>query len=277
MNDQTGIVKRIAVTFDRLIAPVALFIATYLAVLIGLLWSRLVPFQWAALISAAVASAATIALWDRGRWDLGLFVSPRLALIECALGMLLAFALIGAGDLLILATTGVRHEVGGGFPFAQLLTVFIPAAIHEELLFRGYPFQRLWRWSRPVAVLAFSIGFALLHLWNSHITPIAVFNIFLGGVLLSLAYGRYERLWFPIGIHFAWNLMSGPILGYSVSGFGPEATLFRVTGEGPEILTGGAFGIEGSVWMTVVEIGVIVALWRGHWSAAASSAVSRNE
>src|SRR5688572_25304866 len=262
MNEDIGIVKRVAIAFDRLIAPLALFISIYLAVLIGLLWLRLVPFHWGALIAVSVATAATIALWDRGKWPLGLLVPPSLAVVECAKGMLFAFVLIGVADLLVIATTGLGHTWGNGFPFAQLLAVFVPAALHEELLFRGYPFQRLWRWQRTFAVLAFSIGFALLHGWNDHITPLALFNIFLGGVLLSLAYARYERLWFPIGLHFAWNLMSGPILGYSVSGFGPEMTVLRVVGEGPEILTGGAFGIEGSLWMTVVEMVGIWAVWR---------------
>jgi hypothetical protein len=59
-----------------------------------------------------------------------------------------------------------------------------------------------------------------------------------------------------------WNVMSGPMLGYDVSGYDSDRSAFTVVGTGPALLTGGAFGIEGSVWMTVVEGAAIVALWR---------------
>ena len=45
----------------------------------------------------------------------------------------------------------------------------------------------------------------------------AILNLILAGILLALAYERFERLWFPIGIHFLWNILSGPILGYGVN------------------------------------------------------------
>ncbi len=251
--------RRTALGIDRLIAPLVLFVSFYLATLVSLLWLRLPYFQWLALVSVTVGTSATVALWEQGRWSLGLASPPIVALRELGSGVLFACALIGAADVLIIATTGVRHEWGSGFPYAQLLTVFVPAAIHEELLFRGYPFQKIWRRWPAAAIIIFSAGFAVLHIWNDHVTPLALFNIFLGGILLSLAYVRYERLWFPIGLHFAWNLLSGPVLGHAVSGFAAEATLVRVLGEGPAILTGGAFGIEGSLFMTVSEaVGIVV-------------------
>jgi len=62
--------------------------------------------------------------------------------------------------------------------------------------------------------------------------------------------------------------MSGPILGHEVSGYEAMQTLFVEVGEGAEVLTGGEFGVEGSVWMTVVEGCGIGALWgRGKTSA----------
>jgi hypothetical protein len=78
-----------------------------------------------------------------------------------------------------------------------------------------------------------------------------------------LAYERYQRLWFPIGIHFVWNVLSGPILGYGVSGYVAETAVFRTIGSGPLLVTGGAFGIEGSVWMAAAELGGIFWLARG--------------
>ncbi|HUP49448.1 MAG TPA: type II CAAX endopeptidase family protein [Thermoanaerobaculia bacterium] len=253
--------RRVLAALDRLIAPLAVFVALYIAAL-----SLLLPYvqyvQWTALVSVVLATATTIALWDRGRWGLGFFVPPPLALREAAGGVGVAVLLVGGAALLVVLTTGMRHHAGSGFPAGELLATFLPAALHEELLFRGYPFQRLWRWKPWLAVTGVSAAFAALHGWNTAVTPLALVNIFLGGVLLSLAYARYERLWFPIGLHFGWNVMSGPVLGYPVSGYAPATSVLTVEGRGPEILTGGGFGIEGSAWMTVVEVAAIAILAR---------------
>ena len=210
--------------------------------------------QWVALAAVIIATVTTIAIWEGGRWDLGLRDAPVRAISHFALGVLFAVLLIGAADVLIIVTTPLRHGRGNGFPFAELATVYLPAVVHEELLFRGYPFQKLWRWRRWFAVLFVSALFAVSHAFNDSVTPLALVNVFLGGVLLSLAYGIYERLWLPIGLHLAWNLMSGPVLGYSVSGWIPDTSLFTTVGVGSELLSGGGFGIEGSILMTLAEL-----------------------
>ena len=242
----------------------ALFASFYLALLLSGVFLRFPWPQWVAVLSASAATALTIALWDRGNWRVGFVVEPRRGIREFVLGAASAVILIGAADLVIAATTPLSHGRGEGFPWFEFATVFLPAAVHEELMFRGYPFQRLLRWNRPAAIFGVSALFAGFHLWNDGVTPLAIANVFLGGVLLSLAYERYQRLWFPIGIHLMWNLMSGPILGHSVSGYSPDRTVFTTIGAGSAILTGGAFGIEGSIVMTVVEGVAVVLLWRGN-------------
>lgn len=158
--------------------------------------------------------------------------------------------------------TDIGHVPGEGFPWRELVLVFVPAALHEELLFRGYPFQKLHQRNRWFAIAFVAAVFAALHSGNASVTPLALFNIFLGGVLLGLAWERHRRLWFPIGIHLAWNLTTGPILGHEVSGYEALETLFVEQGTGPEILTGGDFGIEGSILMTLTAAIAIALLWR---------------
>ena len=245
---------------DRIVGPLVLFIAFYVATLLLLMWLRFPFIQWTGLVCVSVATALTVAICERGRWSLGLFVPPRLAIPECLLGVIWGLALIGGCALLVVLTTDVRHDPGLGFPWRELLTVFLPAAVHEELLFRGYAFQKLHRWNRAFAIYFVAVVFAALHTGNTAVTPLGLLNIFLGGVLLGLAYERYQRLWFPIGLHLAWNVMSGPILGHEVSGYDSMATVLVERGDGPVWLTGGEFGIEGSVWMTVTEVVAIVLL-----------------
>lgn len=257
-----GAVARLAVVLDRVLAPLALFISIYLASFLTLLRTHALPVQWSAMISVTAATVLAIVIWDRGRWRLGLAATPLTTLRELGGGTLFACVLIGAADLLIVATTDIHHRRGNGFPWMELLLVYIPAVLHEELLFRGYAYQKLRLWHRGVAVLLSSLVFMLLHMGNDAVTPLALTNIFIGGVLLALAYERRESLLFPIGLHFAWNLASGPILGYQVSGYVSAVSLLITDGSGRPELTGGAFGIEGSVFMTALECAAIAVLWQ---------------
>lgn len=235
----------------------------YVATLILLTWLGF-PFATGGLIAVSVATTGAVLIWDRGRWPLGLFVSPRLAVPEFLSGSVFGAVLIASCALLVVLTTEVRHERGPGFPWLEVAVLYLPAVVHEELLFRGYAFQKLHAWNRLVALLSIALLFAALHMSNMAVSWLGLTNIFLGGLLLGLAYERYGRLWFPIGLHLAWNLTSGPILGHEVSGYDSMATVFVERGGGPGWLTGGEFGIEGSVWMTAVEIaGIAVLAIRG--------------
>lgn len=246
---------------DRVVAPLVFFVSFYVATLIALVLLRFPFAQWMGLIAVSVATAATIGILEHGRWPLGLFVRPRLAVPEFLLGCLWGALLIASCALLIVVTGGVRHERGAGFPWTELFVIFVPAAVHEELLFRGYAFQILHRRNRGFALMFVALAFAALHIRNPSISWVGIANIFLGGLLLGLAYERYERLWFPIGLHLAWNVTSGPILGHEVSGYQTMLTLFVEREHGaPAWLTGGDFGIEGSVWMTATELAGIVLL-----------------
>jgi membrane protease YdiL (CAAX protease family) len=246
--------------------PVTLFVSAYLATF----WctefvSRVTgwrPVYLIALVAAAGATAFCNAVFDGGRWRVGLFVAPHLAARELVLGLALAAALIGAGDLVIVLMTDLRHAPGNGFPWRELVVVFIPAVVHEELVFRGYVYQKIRGVSRVLSIGVTSLVFAFLHTKNSGATAVAIANIAVAGVLLALAYETFQRLWFPIGIHLAWNVASGPLLGYPVSGYVPSQSVMRTIGSGPRVVTGGAFGIEASIVMLIVESCAVVVLWK---------------
>lgn len=244
-----------------------LFVSVYVAIFLGLSYHGIAVglryVQWAALLAVIAATVTSVQALEGGRWRLGIFVPPRIAAIDFSLGVGFAAALIGIADLLIIATTSLRHTRGSGVPSAELIAVFIPAALHEELAFRGYLYQKMRVLNRTAAIAISSLIFAALHAGNSGITALAILNLVIAGVLLALAYERFQRLWFPIGIHLAWNLLSGPVLGYGVSGYAAHTTVLQTVGGGPVWITGGAFGIEGSAWMVLVELGGIFLLRRG--------------
>lgn len=233
-----------------------LFVLGALAAAAGWPW-----LKWIELAAIAAATGVVVAVVERGRWFLGLAVAPRVVAAELLGGALFAALLIAAADRLIALSEPLRHARGGGFPWLELAAVFVPAALHEELVFRGYAYQKLRTWSRTGAIAISAAFFAALHGGNWGITPIAMLNLLLAGVLLALAYERRRHLWLPIGIHIGWNIASGPILGYGVSGYVAGVTVLTTRAAGPPWIGGGAFGIEGSVWAAVVEVvGIAVLL-----------------
>jgi membrane protease YdiL (CAAX protease family) len=257
----------------QVLASLSLFVSLYLATFLGGGFAAarfgFHEVQWIALLAVLVATAVTVALMERGRWTLGVAASPSVVIRELLGGALFAALLIAACDALIVATTALRHLRGNGFPWGELAAVFVPAAVHEELAFRGYLFQKLLQFRRVSAYIFSGLLFAALHAGNQNVSLLALTNIALAGVMLGLAYELHRRLWFPIGLHLAWNLASGPILGYEVSGYVSHLTLFRTVGSGPQLLTGGGFGLEGSIWATAVEAAAIAFLFRYHSRATA--------
>jgi membrane protease YdiL (CAAX protease family) len=243
---------------DRWLAPFLVFGLFYIAAAVAIVGAAMrfgiAESQWLALASAVVATALCILIFDRGKWPLGFSGPPLAAMRELLYGGVLAAMLIGLADLIVFATATLRHTRGAGFPWGELAAVYIPAAVHEELLFRGYAYQKMRRWSRPAAISVLSLLFAVAHIGNNGVTPIAFANLVIAGVLLALAYELYQRLWFAIGLHLAWNLVSGPILGYPVSGFVSQPTVLVTHVSGPASLTGGLFGLEGSIAVTIAEL-----------------------
>src|SRR5207302_3471924 len=129
--------------------------------------------QWVALCSVCAATFGTIAIIEHGAWHLGFFVPPRLATREFLLGCAAAILLIGAADGLVLLTTRLHHVAGNGFPWVEMIAVYLPAVFHEELLFRGYTFQKIWKTHRLAAILLSSFIFAALHAGNNAFSLLA--------------------------------------------------------------------------------------------------------
>lgn len=125
------------------------------------------------------------------------------------------------------------------------------AAAGEEVMMRGYVMQELMsKFSTPASVIVSSLIFTALHggaLAQSNMALVGALNIFLASVMLSLAYLVTRTLWLPIGLHAGWNITQGPVMGFNVSGNDFGTGWQPVTMTGPEVITGGSFGFEGSV------------------------------
>ncbi len=168
--------------------------------------------------------------------------------------------LLGGGSILLLFSLsyamGVALVSGGGglsVPgFAVFALFLFVVAAAEELLMRGYIITNLLNSTNPtLAAVVSAFIFAVAHALNPSITPIGVLNLTLAGIALAFYYVKSKDLWLPIAAHWLWNLTQGPILGYEISGI-RMPSLIAQDPTGPAILSGGDFGIEGSVLTTVI-------------------------
>jgi uncharacterized protein len=169
-------------------------------------------------------------------------------------------SLLGAG-LIILVTFILisMNQVGlgkGNFHMQSmlyLLLYYLFVSLYEEFLYRGYLLGYYTK-QMPVylAVILTAVVFALMHMANRSFNAIALINVILLGVVLGLIRIRGRNLWAPIGLHFLWNFMQGPVFGFSVSGSPRSHGIFLMWLHGNENLTGGSFGPNASLVTLVV-------------------------
>lgn len=134
---------------------------------------------------------------------------------------------------------------------------FVLQGLGEEAIFRGYLLTSLARRSHPwMAIILSALMFASFHGTNQGFNIISYINIALFGIFAGVFMLKRGSIWAIAAIHTAWNFMQGNILGFSVSG---NPTLPSVLTATPSdtvgvILSGGSFGLEGGLGVTVVMI-----------------------
>lgn len=175
-------------------------------------------------------------------------------LIELGAGSLIGSALMLAPALVLRVFGWVNWHWNpeGISVLLPSLLLFTGVALAEELLFRGFVFQRLLsglgQWPAQLIISAY---FLLTHLSNPGMTGnvkvMASLNIFLASILFGLAFIQTKSLAMPLGLHWIANWIQGGILGFGVSGSEQSGLLIPVFGDAPIWLTGGQFGLEASL------------------------------
>lgn len=177
-------------------------------------------------------------------------VDPRRGFPTFLLGLVIGAAIIGATYFILQKLGMVTVSEGTGFDgLGRALIVPMVTSMGEELLFRVILFGLLEEIAGSlVAIVLSSAAFGLAHLGNAGATPMAIFALSVElGVMASLAYMLTRNIWIAVGIHAAWNFMQGFVIGAQNSGEREPFNYVRSTFTGPELLTGGGFGLEGSV------------------------------
>lgn len=230
----------------------------------------------ARILSALVYIAGAITLyrlmvgWIERRPVVELARRPGLSLAVTgfAIGTLLFSSVIAV----IWLSGGVESATPGGTThLIASMAAAAMAAVVEELLFRGVLFRIVERATGTlIALVVSALLFGLAHLANPDATIVSVVAIAIeAGLLLGIAYVASRNLWFPIGIHFAWNFTQGGIFGVSSSG-PTQHGLLSMEFSGSNLMTGGSFGAESSVISILLCLAVAVLFLRwarqkGEW------------
>lgn len=205
------------------------------------------------LLGGLVVALAVVGLWKAlRRWLEGEgdaeFAVPG-ALRELGGGLALGFLLFSAMAGVVMLLGGLRIEgLRGAGQIWAMLAMGLTSAVVEEVLFRGVLFRQVEAMLGSWAALAITSAlFGAAHLGNPGSSPFAAFAIAVeAGILLGAAYLLTRRLWLAMGIHAAWNFTQGWVFSIPVSGGKAPLGLLITSREGPEWLTGGAFGLEAS-------------------------------
>jgi membrane protease YdiL (CAAX protease family) len=216
--------------------------------------------------AAAVANAVVVRIYERGRLsDVGLgwsLSSGREFLTGTGTGVAAAMFVILV-PMALRMVNFQRAEAPAEHPWAAFAfgcgSLFF-GVVGEELLFRGYAFQLLVRsWGPFATILPTSVIFGLMHSANPGASPLGIINTVAWGILLGYAVWRTGALWLPIGLHFGWNLTL-PLVGSNLSGLTMGVTGYTLKWNVGVLWSGGDYGVEGSVFTTLVVVALFFGL-----------------
>jgi membrane protease YdiL (CAAX protease family) len=259
-----------------------LFVAVFLTafVTVGFTAAGGIPGSptFLAVFNAAILAAALLIGWLCNRYleklpFNALGASPTSGwLSRFAVGVVAGAVTLGLAVAIGIAFNGFSftlNDIGWaaiGRTFFLSLGIFAISAASEEAVSRGYPMQTFFRSNLKVFGIFFMAAlFASGHLGNPNASAFAWLNTFLAGVWFGVAYWKTGDLWFPFGMHLAWNWMQGAFFGIEVSGL-TEITaspLLKEIDRGPAWLTGENYGIEGGIICTgaLIASTIVIYLW----------------
>jgi membrane protease YdiL (CAAX protease family) len=225
-------------------------------------------YPWTTLGGAV---GATVVLWrvvDQRPWSAVGLGPGAWAPRALGWGAAVGAAAIGATALGLGMVGALRFEPmpaasagAWGGAALRVLLVLAPAALWEEVVFRGVLYEvadeaggaRVARWSTSVA-------FGLVHAANPGAGVRTLAAVMLAGWLLARVREHTGSLPAAWCAHLAWNWIMAAGLHVPVSGLPFDTPGYRAVLEGPAWLTGGSWGPEGGG----VALGVMGA---GAWRA----------
>ena len=175
------------------------------------------------------------------------------------------------GMLLLSHAIVIDGRTLSGFPILiyalEWLLVFASVGFAEEIFFRGYIQYTLTRgighkgWGFWISAAVFSFGFAATHATNHGETPPGLVSVGLVGLVFCLSIWYTRSLWWAIGFHAMWDWAQSYFYGVADSGIVVQGHLLTAHPHGPALLSGGATGPEGSIFILPIYLFMIAVIY----------------
>lgn len=218
------------------------------------------------LIFLAARSSGVFRGWPALRSSLSGFAGGSIAGLTMAFSMLLVTLVLGGAELIIDGEAAHAY-LPYVIPLGGCLLV---ASLAEEWLFRGYPLTKLSEaFGRGWANLLMALLFAAAHWGSTGFNSMTMLNIVLGSLVVGairFTAGGIPAAW---GFHFAWNFTQ-VLCGANLSLEEIQVPGVTLVSNGPDIVSGGAFGPEagiGATVATVLVLGTLVVYFRRRGAA----------
>lgn len=173
--------------------------------------------------------------------------------IGFTLNIICAFSAMLHKDLVI--TLSNAHVIGLiiGFIFV------IIQSTSEEILCRLFVYEKLKKkYKSPLVwILVNSIFFGLLHIGNDGVTVLAIIDICIYGIFMSLLVYYFDSIWLVSAIHASWNFTQNFLLGLPNSGTVSEYSLYEIVKSNNSFFYNTNFGVE-ETWFCVILLSVLI-------------------
>ncbi|WP_448904716.1 CPBP family intramembrane glutamic endopeptidase [Gemella sp.] len=165
------------------------------------------------------------------------------------------FSIVGIVAILLMSNNislALSKDLKIGIIIILIILVLIQGFL-EEVVFRGYLMTRLAaKKGKWIAIILSSIFYLVFRMSNPSTSKLDLINIFLISIVMSLLYWYFDNILVIAIFHAFWNFISGVVFGFNISGIKVSDTIFTVEIiSDKQILTGGSYGIEGSIIATV--------------------------
>ncbi|NDV44309.1 CPBP family intramembrane glutamic endopeptidase [Flagellimonas sediminis] len=141
----------------------------------------------------------------------------------------------------------------------KFFTVLMLAALVEDLFHRGLIVRVCENWLGTHLTLVIAMLVELQHIYNPNSNLFNLFYYLIWGFTMAMLFIYTKRIWLPYFFHIGWNFAQ-PFYGSNLTGTNDMGTIIQSKFNGPELLTGGAAGIEGSIFTAsfLLLIGIIL-------------------
>lgn len=232
-------------------------------------FEKVYPLQAQLYFDVSGALAVLVAAWIMARFiDRRPFITlgfvPNHMVRDSLLGVSIGAVWLGLSVFAVWMMGWVSLRPSFTISWSILVWVMIALIFNtltQEVLVRSYIYQTIQSQTNFIwAIVVSAVLFMALHAGVYEGAWLPAVNVFTAGVLFGVAYHLTSNLWLPIAIHFTWNFLLGPVLGLTVSGQNQLNSGWQVFAvQGPALLTGGSFGLEGGLVVTLTTvIGAVV-------------------